>query len=278
MAEQNRNVSQGNGEVMTPELIEDFIETLREKKRGKSSLDSYHRILMSIYDWLPEDKIVDGSTGAKRREWLLEEKGFSHRTVNAQMSALNSFFRYLGHREWQMEEFVRITGDVQPELSRAEYLRLLSAAKQMGNEKTYLLIKTMGGAGVRVQELAQVTAEAVRQGAVRLDSHNGLRLRMMFIPRVLQGELMEYIEKERIESGSVFLTRKRKPLSRTTINHYISSVSQEARVDPEKATPRCLWKMYQNIQDGIEENIHVLIRQAYEDMMEKEQLSIGWDV
>lgn len=278
MAEKSRSAGQRNGEIMTPELIRDFIETLRKKNRGKNSLDSYQRILLSIYDWLPEDKIVDGTTGAKRRAWLLEEKGFSHRTVNTQMSALNSFFRYLGHREWQMEEFVRIKGDVQPELSRAEYLRLLSAAKQMGNEKTYLLIKTMGGAGVRVQELAQVTAEAVRRGSVRLDSHNGLRLRMMFIPRALQGELIEYIEKEQIKSGSVFLTRGRKPLSRTTINHYVSAVSREARVDPEKATPRCLWKMYLNIQEGIEENIHVLIRQAYEDMMEKEQLSIGWDV
>lgn len=277
MAEQKGNTGQGNGEVMTLELIQDFIETLREKNRGKNSLDSYQRILMSIYDWLPEDKTVDGTTGAKRRLWLLEEKGFSHRTVNNQMSALNSFFRFLGHREWQMEEFVRITGDVQPELSRAEYLRLLAAAKQMGNEKAYLLIKTMGGAGVRVQELAQVTAEAVKCGSVRLDSHNGLRLRMMFIPRALQGELMEYIEKEQIKSGSVFLTKNRKPLPRTTVNRYVSAVSREARVDPEKATPRCLWKMYQSIQDGIEENIHVLIRQAYEDMMEKEQLMIGWD-
>ncbi len=278
MAEKSRSAGQRNGEIMTPELIRDFIETLRKKNRGKNSLDSYQRILLSIYDWLPEDKTVDGTTGAKRRKWLLEEKGFSHRTVNTQMSALNSFFRYLGHREWQMDEFVRITGDVQPELSRTEYMRLLSAARQMGNEKTYLLIKTMGGAGVRVQEISQVTAEAVRQGSVRLDSHNGLRLRMMFIPKVLQKELMEYIEKEQIESGPVFITRDRKPLSRTTINHYISAVSGEARVDPEKATPRCLWKMYQSVQDGIEENIHVLIRQAYEEMMEKEQMSIGWNV
>lgn len=278
MAEKSGSAGQRNGEIMTPELIRDFIETLRKKNRGKNSLDSYQRILLSIYDWLPEDKTVDGTTGAKRRKWLLEEKGFSHRTVNTQMSALNSFFRYLGHREWQMDEFVRITGDVQPELSRTEYMRLLSAARQMGNEKTYLLIKTMGGAGVRVQEISQVTAEAVRQGSVRLDSHNGLRLRMMFIPKVLQKELMEYIEKEQIESGPVFLTRDRKPLSRTTTNHYISAVSGEARVDPEKATPRCLWKMYQSVQDGIEENIHVLIRQAYEEMMEKEQMSIGWNV
>lgn len=265
-------------EVMTPELIDAFIEMLREKNRGENSLENYHRILTAVYDWLPEGKILDENTGIKRRRWLLEEKGFSHRTVNTQMSALNSFLRYLGHRDWQVDEFVRVTDDVQPELSRAEYLRLLSAAKQMGKEKTYLLIKTMGGAGVRVQEMSQVTAEAVRQGAVKLDSHNGLRLRVMFLPRSLQAELMEYIHKEKIESGSVFRTRDGKPLSRTTIHHYVNAVSREARVDPEKANPRCLWKMYQSTQDGIEENIHVLIRQAYENMMEREQLAIGWDV
>ena len=92
------------------------------------------------------------------------------------MSVLNTFLRYLGHRDWQVDEFVRVSGDVQPELTRAEYLRLLSAAKHIGKEKTYLLIKTMGGAGVRVQELSQVTVEAVHQGMVKLDSHNGLRL------------------------------------------------------------------------------------------------------
>ena len=181
-----------SGEVMTAKLIEDFIESMREKNRGKSSLDNYNRILTSIYQWLPKDKILDETTGMKRRQWLLEEKGFCHRTVNAQMSVLNTFLRYLGHRDWQVDEFVRVSNDVQPELTRAEYLRLLSAAKHMGKEKTYLLIKTMGGAGVRVQELSQVTVEAACQGMVKLDSHNGLRLRIMVIPKALQGELLEF--------------------------------------------------------------------------------------
>ena len=35
--------------------------------------------------------------------------------------------------------------------------------------------------------------------------------------------------------------------------------------------------MYQSTQDGIQENINILIRQAYENMMDKEQLTIGWD-
>ena len=106
----------------------------------------------------------------------MEEKGFSHRTVNAQMSVLNTFLRYLGHRDWQVDEFVREVNDIQPELTRAEYLRLLSAAKRMGKEKTYLLIKTMGGAGVRVQELSQVTVEAVIQGMTKTEIKRYLRL------------------------------------------------------------------------------------------------------
>ncbi len=265
------------GQVMTIEMIEEFIGGMREKRRGESSLENYHRILMAIYNWLPEDKMLDENTGPRRRRWLLEEKGFSHRTVNAQMSVLNTFLRYLGHRDWQVDEFVREVNDIQPELTRAEYLRLLSAAKRMGKEKTYLLIKTMGGAGVRVQELSQVTVEAAIQGMVKLDSHNGLRLRMMVVPKALQGELLEYIHKEKIDAGPIFLARDGKPLSRTTVHHYVNSVSQEAMVDPEKANPRCLWKMYQSTQDGIQENINILIRQAYENMMDKEQLTIGWD-
>ena len=121
-------MNEGNvksAEVMTAKMIEDFIEAMRKKNRGESSLDNYNRILISIYQWLPKDKILDETTGTKCRKWLLEEKGFCHRTVNARMSVLNTFLRYLGHRDWQVDEFVRVSGDVQPELTRAEYLRLL---------------------------------------------------------------------------------------------------------------------------------------------------------
>lgn len=265
-------------EIITSELIEEFLGSLRQKHRGESSLDNYRRSLKRLYNWLPEEKVLKADTGTGWRNWLIEEKGFSHRTVNTHISSLNGLLRYLGHRDWQVEEFVREADDMQPELSRAEYLRLLSAAKKMGKEKSYLLIKTMGGAGVRVQELSQVTVEAVAHGMVCLDSHNGLRLRVMRIPKVLKEELTEYIRRECIKSGPVFLSREGKPLGRATVHHSVKMLSQEARVEPEKANPRCLWKMYCNTQDGIQANIDALTYQAYEYMMEKEQLTIGWAV
>lgn len=265
-------------EPITREGIEAFLESLRKKKRGESSLDHYRRSLTALYVWLPEEKRLYRDTGTAWRRWLLETKGFCNRTVNTYMSVLNGYLRFLGHRDWQVEEFVREADDMQPELSRAEYLRLLSAAKKMGKEKSYLLIKTMGGAGVRVQELSQVTVEAVAHGMVCLDSHNGLRLRVMRIPKVLKEELTEYIRRECIKSGPVFLSREGKPLGRATVHHSVKMLSQEARVEPEKANPRCLWKMYCNTQDGIQANIDALTYQAYEYMMEKEQLTIGWAV
>ncbi len=264
------------GEKLTLEVIEEFLESLRQKNRGKSSLDTYRRSLAGLYAWLPEDKLLEKDTGVRWRRWMLEEKGFSHVTVNTQVSIMNTFLRYIGHRDWQVEEFVRKPAE-QPELSREEYLRLLSAARKLGRERSYLLIKTMGGAGVRVQEMSQVTAEAVFSGTVELDSHNKQRLRTLYIPEPLRRELMEYMQRHHIKSGPVFLTRDGKPLSRSMIHHYVSAISQDAKVDSEKANPRCLWKMYQSIQEGIRVDIDRLVRQTYEQIVENEQVSIGWD-
>lgn len=264
------------GEKLTLEAIEEFLESLRQKNRGKSSLDTYRRSLMGLYAWLPEDKLLEKDTGSRWRRWMLEKKGFSHMTVNTQVSIMNTYLRFIGHRDWQVEEFVREPAE-QPELSREEYLRLLSAARRKGRERSYLLIKTMGGAGVRVQEMSQVTVEAVLSGTVELDSHNKQRLRTLHIPEALRGELMEYTRRYHIKSGPIFLTRDGRPLSRSTIHHYVSAISQDAQVDSEKANPRCLWKMYQSIQNGIRADVDALVRQTYERMVEKEQISIGWD-
>ena len=67
MNERNAKGGAVTGEVITVELIEDFIETMRKKNRGESSLDTYRRILTSIYQWLQEDKVLYEKTGTKRR-------------------------------------------------------------------------------------------------------------------------------------------------------------------------------------------------------------------
>ena len=262
-------------EAITEGTIEDFLEHLARKGRGESSLQSYRRILMGLYRYLPGDKGIGEATGPQWKRYL-EEQGFLPATVNSHLSVWNSFVQYLGHRQWQTGDFNRGTERVQPELSRREYLRLLSAAKQLGKEKSYLLIKTLGGAGMRIQELPQLTVEALERGAVELEYHNSRQKRLLRLPQGLREELMDYARREGLRQGPVFQSPEGLPMARSSINYHIGSVCGQARVGEEKANPRCLWKMYQSTCAGIRDNIAVLVDQAYQRMVEEEQMSVGW--
>ena len=88
--------------------------------------------------------------------------------------------------------------------------------------------------------------------------------------------LADFMYRVHIQSGPIFITEQGRPLTRTVVHHYVRIVSTDARVDPEKANPRCLWKMYCSTREGIEAGIQLLMEQTYERMMEQEQLTIGW--
>ena len=45
----------------------------------------------------------------------------------------------------------------------------------------------------------------------------------------------------------------------------------------EKCNPRCLRKLYQATQAEIDRSVRLLAEQAWDRMMEDEQLTVGWD-
>ncbi len=260
---------------ITPEIIQDYLEAMIAKGRSKATIDSYGAALSAFYEFLPEDKAMDRETTIQWRDFL-QESEYSQRTINARMSILNSFLQYLGKREWQYIGQQMQPDDIQPEITRTEYLRLLQAAKQMNKERTYLLIKTLGGAGVRLQELPQLTIEALQRGVAKLE-HYGCQ-RLIRIPEPLRTELLAYANRQGIFTGSVFITREGSPMLRSGVWNSIKAVCKTAVVEPEKANPRCLWKLYQSTYQGIRDNIIALTDQTYERMLQQEQLAIGWDI
>lgn len=262
-------------EQLTPEKIGCFLSCLKEKGRGESSLKSYRHVLRLLYDWLPEDKCIGADTAAAWKAWL-DGQELSPMTVDVRVSVWNGLVQYMGHREWQLEEFHRPPAAPQPELSRAEYLRMLSAAKMLENERSYLLVKVLGGAGMRVQELPQLTVEAVRQGAVPLEYHNSRQQRLLRLPEALRQELLDYIRREGLVSGPVFATSDGNPLPRSRVYTFVRSAGLAARVPEERATPRGLWKMYLSTQEEIQSYVALLAEQRYCRMLEEEQQAIGW--
>ena len=111
-------------------------------------------------------------------------------TINSYLSVNNAYLDFIGHREYQLANQLKLETELQPELTRTEYLRLLQTARALDREKVYLLVKLFGSTGLTVQELEKVTVEAVKEGKLTVSpSRNKQVLR---ISEGLQKELMGY--------------------------------------------------------------------------------------
>ena len=125
-----------------------------------------------------------------------------------------------------------------------------------------------------MQELSQITAEAVRAGSVSVTGQCGVR--KLHIPSILRAELLSFASRKGIESGPLFVTRKGMPVNRTSVNDSIKRLCRDARVPEEKGNPRCLLKLHQSTYGNIQNSVAVLIEQAYDRLLEQEQAYAGW--
>ncbi len=263
----------GKGTLITLEEIEQFLTLYESLERSEGTIKFYRRKLLRFYQDLPEDKRIRYGFLEKWREALLKE--YKPASVNAFLSAVNTFLDYIGHREYQLVGQLREEKPPQPELSRAEYLHLLHTAKALGNEKVYLLIKLFACTGLFAKELPNLTVEALREGKV-LCYQNRVK-QIVAIPACIQKELLSFTERNGIGSGPVFRTRSGRAINRTYVPILMKPVCEAARIPDGRANPQALRKLYLSTRAGIESNIALLVEQAMERMMEQEQLSIGWD-
>ena len=139
------------------------------------------------------------------------------------------------------------------ELTRADYLRLLNAAKSQGNERLNLILQTICGTGIRVSELQFITVEAVRKGEAVVSCKN--KTRTVFIVRELQKKLLNYITVKGIATGYIFITKSGKPLSRCNIWREMKALCEQAGVSPDKVFPHNLRHLFARTFYGIEKDI-----------------------
>lgn len=261
------------GVLITEKEIEEFLEFLREKGRVEGTLIWYRRGLGHLCEALPDRRIRRGTLARWREELLRAD--YAPRTVNLFISVANTYLEFMGYREYQLSEQLRPGDDLQPELSRGEYLRLLQTAKVLGRERVYLLVKVFASTGLPLQELPKLTVEAAHQGKVEVVS-GGIR-QMIRLPDCVRQELCSYAKRKGIHSGPIFITRDGKAMSRTNVSTGIRQLCIAAQIPEEKGNPRCLKRLYQTTRTGIENNIALLVEQAHDRLLENEQLAAGWE-
>ena len=258
--------------TVTWEEVCRYLDSLAARGRRRETIQVYRPKLEAFYHFLPEDKRVAADTLELWRAALLRE-GYSPGTANTHVSAANGLLAYLGRRDLQLIGQLDTEEEIQPELSRTEYLRLLATARNLGRERTYLMVKVFALTGIRVSELNRVTVRAVEEGRV-LTACDG-RAQYVLIPACLRKELTVYLRRVGITAGPVFVTRSGRPMRRTQVSGEIRTLCRDARVDGDKSNPRCLRRLYQVTQERIRDSVQILAEQAHERRLEEEQLTVG---
>lgn len=182
-------------------------------------------------------------------------------------------FCWDGGPDAAQQEMSEQTG-LAPGLTREEYLRLLRAARDKGQERTYLLIKLFATTGIPVQCLDQVTAQLIRDGQGELRRHK-MKIRF-FCPEVLRQEMLNYMANHGVCEGPVFVTRRGNILNRSNLFRNIQILCKPAGVAAEKCNPRCLRELYRTTCIRIQRRVEKLSAQMYEELLEEEQKAIGW--
>lgn len=260
------------GVAITPETVEHFMRRQRQKMLTEDTISRYALGLQKLQAYLaPSGMIELGTLDDWRKD--LRKSGYSTGTVNMNISIANNLLEFLRRGDLKAET---LPADAQPspEITRAEYLRLLQTARITENRRAYLLIKLFGTVPLSANDLNAVTVEAVQTGYLQVAC--GKTPEMLYIPAALARELLTYAQDHGIREGAIFRSRVGTLYSRSRVTLEMQKIAEEAHIIPEKATPRALKKLCRKTLDEINEKLHVLALQNYETLIGSEQRMIGW--
>ena len=228
--------------TVTSSHISRYAAYLRERERAGNTMRKYLRDLNSLLEFLDGRPV----TRAALIEWKARlADQYAAATVNSMLAAVNSFLGFAERRDLAVKP-LRVQRplfcDEDRELTRADYVRLVDAARRQGNERLSLLLQTICATGIRVSELRFITVDAVLAG--RADVRNKGKLRTVFLPGKLRSLLRRYLGERAITAGPVFVTRTGKPLDRSNIWRDMKALCASAGVKPGKVFPHNLRHLF----------------------------------
>lgn len=227
------------GHVFERSFLEDYRFYLLEEERSASTVEKYLRDVREFVRWL-EGGLVSKQAMIAWKSALLA-KNLTPATVNTKLCAVNGLMRFLGWNECRVKLLRiqrRIFREQTRSLSKAEYLRLLDAARSHGKVRLELLMEAICSTGIRVGEVRYLTVEAVQMGKAVINLKG--KVRVILLPGKLCRKLKKYAEKQKIASGEIFLTKDGVSLSRKQIWREMKRLCEAAEVAPSKVFPHNL--------------------------------------
>ena len=233
-------------------LIDAYRDNLIREEKSTATVEKYLRDVRAFYRYVGEKSITKELVIAYKKQ--LMEKQYTVKSINSMLVSVNSLLTFLGWTDYKVKSIKQqrqIYCAEDKELTKAEYLRLLEAAKK--KQQLRLVMETICGTGIRVSELRYFTVEAVRQGEIIVICK--AKTRTILLPGKLKKLLLDYAKRKQIQTGPIFITRNGKPLNRSNIWSDMEKLCEEAGVKSSKVFPHNLRKLFARTFYGIEKDI-----------------------
>lgn len=238
---------------ITNGLILSFKEYLIEEEKSENTIEKYIRDITFFMAWLCGREITKILALEYKRELC---RKYAPASVNAAISSLNSFFTFMEWHDIRMKALKiqrQMFSSKDKELTKAEYERLLTTAKQKKNQRLFYLIQTIASTGIRVSELRYITTSAVKSGQAVISCKG--KMRVVILPKELCKMLKGYIQGNDIKDGSVFVSRNGKPLDRSHIWKMLKALSETAGVPKNKVYPHSFRHLFARTYYSLQKDI-----------------------
>lgn len=241
-----------NKRKMSYDDLDRFQEYLIREEKSMVTVEKYLRDVHAFLDFAGEQEITKELTIAYKN--FLQDKSYAIRSINSMLASVNSFLTFLGWGDCKVKN-LRCQRQTycteEKELSKEEYMRLLEASKKQ--VRLNLVLQTICGTGIRVSELKYFTVEAVQHGEVSVRCKS--KIRTILVPGKLKKKLLQYVKKNNITTGPIFVTRSGKPLDRSNIWAQMKRLCEAAGVKSSKVFPHNLRKLFARTFYNIEKDI-----------------------
>lgn len=227
--------------VLTQKMINNYLTYLQQEEKSAATREKYGRDVQAFCSFAQGRPLEKELVCAWKQ--ALIDGGYAVRSINSMLASINSLLSFIGLpgyrvKNLHMQQQIYCLED--RELTKQEYLRLLSASR--GNGQLHLVLQTICATGIRVSELQYFTVEAVKHGELTVSCKN--KLRRVFLPGKLKSILLNYAKEHKITAGRIFVTRTGNPLNRSNIWAAMKKLCKDAGVKASKVFPHNLRKLF----------------------------------
>ena len=172
-----------------------------EEEKSPLTVEKYLRDVNAFFTWKNNKEVTRKDAVLYKKQ--LEER-YAPSSVNSMLVALNGFFEFCGMPQLKIKPLKiqkSLFAEADKELSQAEYKRLITADRNIKNERLSLVMQVICSTGIRVSEQRFVTVEAVEAGRAEVSSKG--KHRIVFLRPEMKQSLMRYAKKQGIISDCI---------------------------------------------------------------------------